>query len=321
MKQNQNDLIDYMRQATQEIQSEYERIHRRAASDPGTAGDEGEENWAEIIKQWLPDSLKVVTKGQLLTVDGKTSPQVDIIVLEPNYPKALINKKKYLIDGIVAVFECKVTIDKNSIHKTIKNCAIIKKLIGQRNRNGSPYKELTSPIVFGLLAHSSIWKSATKDVINTISSHLLEADKLYVKHPSEMMDLLCIPSLGNWRSLIECWVDHKNEIIDYDGEYLALPRIVTSDYMCHYKNDGQSNDFTPIGHFIASLWIRISKERHDLRRLSEYFNCVLESNCSESITTRDWSTKVYSNKLLKKLNDNKFILADGPWDEWNSRIE
>ena len=39
-----HDLHTFMEQVTREIASEYKRIYTRAAEDPGTAGDEGEEN-------------------------------------------------------------------------------------------------------------------------------------------------------------------------------------------------------------------------------------------------------------------------------------
>jgi len=40
----------------------YERITRRSAEDPGTAGDQAEENWAAFFRDWLPPSYPIVTK-------------------------------------------------------------------------------------------------------------------------------------------------------------------------------------------------------------------------------------------------------------------
>ena len=42
-----HDLHDFMQQLSDEMAAEYDRIQKRAAEDPGTAGDQGEENWAE----------------------------------------------------------------------------------------------------------------------------------------------------------------------------------------------------------------------------------------------------------------------------------
>lgn len=50
-----NDLLDFFQQATDAMGADYKRISRRSKKDPGTAGDEGEENWADLLREWLPD--------------------------------------------------------------------------------------------------------------------------------------------------------------------------------------------------------------------------------------------------------------------------
>ena len=49
-KQKTHDLYDFMRQISAEMSAEYNRIQMRATEDPGTAGDQGEENWAELLR-------------------------------------------------------------------------------------------------------------------------------------------------------------------------------------------------------------------------------------------------------------------------------
>ena len=60
-----NDLHDFMVSATHEMQSEYERIQKSSKEDPGTAGDQGEENWAALFRDWLPPNYHIVTKGRM----------------------------------------------------------------------------------------------------------------------------------------------------------------------------------------------------------------------------------------------------------------
>jgi hypothetical protein len=107
-----HDLFVFMQEASEKMSAEYQRVHATAASDPGTAGDEGEENWASLLRDWLPTGFEVKTKGRLLSTDGRRSPQVDVIVLRPSYPRKLIdeNKKVYLAEGVAAAFECKLTL-------------------------------------------------------------------------------------------------------------------------------------------------------------------------------------------------------------------
>src|SRR5687767_13367978 len=105
-----NDLFNYMRDATHEMQSGYERIQKRSREDPGTAGDNGEENWRDLLRKWLPATYHVRTKGRIMNIHGDCSPQVDVIVLSPSYPPSLLDRKEYLEGGVVAAFECKVTL-------------------------------------------------------------------------------------------------------------------------------------------------------------------------------------------------------------------
>src|SRR5438874_2474962 len=110
MGSDQHELNRFMAQAADLMRSEYERIHATAAQDPGTAGDEGEENWRQFLSGWLPPSYQVATNGQLISIDGQLSPQVDVVVLHPTYPRHLIRVKKYLADLVLAAFECKLTL-------------------------------------------------------------------------------------------------------------------------------------------------------------------------------------------------------------------
>ncbi len=43
-QQKTHDLYDFMNQISNEMVAEYNRIQMRATEDPGTAGDQGEEN-------------------------------------------------------------------------------------------------------------------------------------------------------------------------------------------------------------------------------------------------------------------------------------
>ena len=87
-----HDLYDFMRQLTDKMASNYTLIQKRAAEDPGTAGDQGEENWANLLRGWLPRTYEVVTKGRIISPDGVPSPQVDVLVLKSIYPRQLIEE-------------------------------------------------------------------------------------------------------------------------------------------------------------------------------------------------------------------------------------
>ena len=70
-----HDIHNFVQRPQRELQDEYLRIQKRAAEDPGTAGDQGEENWATLLRAWLPQYFHVVTKGRILTETGYASPR------------------------------------------------------------------------------------------------------------------------------------------------------------------------------------------------------------------------------------------------------
>ena len=194
-----HDLYDFMQQLSDEMAAEYDRIQKRATEDPGTAGDQGEENWAELLRGWLPSTYKVVTKGRIISQDGRTSPQVDVLVLKDVYPGKLLNKKLYLAAGVAAAFECKTTLKAEHIEKAVKTCVEIKNLYPVRE--GTPYKELHTPIVYGLLAHSHSWKGPNSTPEDNIKAKLWASDWSHVSHPRLSLDLLCVPDLATWTLL------------------------------------------------------------------------------------------------------------------------
>ena len=102
-QQKSHDLYDFMRQIGIEMSAEYNRIQMRATEDPGTAGDRGR-RIGRLLREWLPRTYEVVTKGRIISQEGVTSPQIDVIVLKGAYPKKLLNKKLYLTASIAAAF-------------------------------------------------------------------------------------------------------------------------------------------------------------------------------------------------------------------------
>jgi hypothetical protein len=93
---------------------------------------------------------------------------VDVLVLSPPYPKHLRDKKIYLAGGVEAAFECKITLKAEHITTATKNASTIRGLLPERT--GTPYKELHSPIIYGLLAHSHSWKGSNSTPIERIES-------------------------------------------------------------------------------------------------------------------------------------------------------
>ena len=301
-----HDLHDFMRQLQDEMAAHYKQIQKRATEDPGTAGDQGEENWKELLGGWLPRTYEVVTKGRIIGQDGRTSPQVDVLVLKSIYPKQLIDEgqKIFLAAGVAAAFECKTTLTAADIEKTVKNCVKIKNLYPVRE--GTPYKELHAPIVYGLLAHSHSWKRPNSTPEANIKQKLWESDISHVLHPRECLDVLCVADLATW-SL-------SKQTFRLPEKPNVGARTVYYEHT-HYYNS-KSKHFNPIGTLISRLSIRLAWEYPYLRDLADYYlRTSIDGSAGGS--ERHWSSSVYKreNRQRTGIGDT----SSSPfWDEWSS---
>jgi hypothetical protein len=310
-----NDLVDFMNSATQEIENEYKRIQKRATEDPGTAGDQGEENWATLLRNWLPPAFQIVTKGRILSDKGIASPQVDVIILQPEYPKQLLDKKLYLAGGVFAVFECKVTLKSQHIEDSIRNSIEVKGHLVKEE--GSPYKELQSSILYGLLAHSHIWNGENSTPIDNIEKKLLESDKNYITHPFQTPDLICIADLATWSTTKLTFIGPKQIPNWASMSSIYGPKgSATSAYVCHSKeSQNQSEHFTPIGALLTSLLNKLAWVYPNLRTFARYFE-LTDVQGSGGGPMRIWDSSIYSDKIRKKVELGQ--LSNGKfWDEWS----
>lgn len=316
-----HDLFDFMSQISEEMSSEYQRIQKRATEDPGTAGDQGEENWAELLKEWLPPTYHVVTKGRIISHEGNASPQIDLIVLKSSYPKKLLNKKLYLAAGVAAVFECKVTLKAHHITESLENCLAIKSFFSQRK--GSPFKELNTPIIYGLLAHSHSWKGDNSTPVENIMNKLFEEDLKLVDHPRKMIDLVCIADIGTWVASKRVALVPNQRL---SPELVGYSLMASSGYMGYtIKFENQVKGFQPVGAFIFSLFYKLAWENEEYRSLADYYAMTHIGGAGFG-RTREWMSHIYSDETKAKLERNimgveRTILSNGEaWDEWKMDI-
>ena len=319
-----HDLHDFMVTAGQKMQDEYERIQKRSNDDPGTAGDQGEKNWRELIDKWVPPYYQVVNKGRILNERGEASPQVDVLVLHPAYPKELKDVKLYLAAGVVAAFECKVTLKASHISRAIECGKKIRQLLPKRR--GTPYRELNSPLLFGLLAHSHSWKNPSSDPRGKISKVLFDQDTAIVEHPVEMLDFLCVADLGTWAAQKDAYRGPMVAKSQADTEAVAVwnqnarlfgDGCAVSGYVRQWERDlNYGIDYTPIGSFLTSLFHKLAWEDSPLRPLAKYFEgSRMGAGGGESIV-RSWPLDIYSKEVRDQLSYWRPPALD--WDEWAS---
>jgi hypothetical protein len=314
-QQKTHDLYDFMQQISTEMSAEYDRIQKRATEDPGTAGDQGEENWAALLRDWLPRNYEVVTKGRIISQEGETSPQIDVLVLKGSYPKKMLNKKLYLAAGVAAAFECKTTLKAAHIADALKTCAQVKGFY--RPRTGTPFKELHSPLVYGLLAHSHSWKREKSTPEENIKQKLIESDDEFVNHPLKQLDILCVADLATWTSSTTTFIGPR-QIPEWSSmaAIYGVSGSATSAYVGHsYTHEQQVAQFTPIGVLISYLSQKMAWEDPSFRDLADYYR-ITNIAGGGSGHMRMWPASIYSNEIRSRVEAG--MLSNGKsWDEWS----
>ncbi len=310
----EHDIHEFVRRSQVALQEEYTRIRKRASEDPGTAGDQGEENWATLLRQWLPQYFHVVTKGRVITDNGYVSPQVDVLVLYPSYPRLLLDKKLYLSGGVAAAFECKTTLTAADVKEAVKFSAELKRAIPKRQ--GTPYKELHAGIVYGLLAHSHSWKGQESKPIENIRNNLHDADQKFVAHPRECIDYIAVSDLATWSVSKMSYVGPS--LGNYDDDMKRIygeNGCATSAYMCaSIGGEMQTDQFSPIGALLSGLFSDLAWIFSDMRPLEEYFRRVNLLGSGKG-GMRLWDLSVYSDLTRKRVNQGR--LSNGAfYDEW-----
>lgn len=310
-----HDLHAFMAQVTSEIGSEYDRIYKRAAEDPGTAGDEGEENWANLFRDWLPSQYHVETKGRLISYDGRMSPQIDVLVLKPSYPKKLLEKKVWLAGGVAAAFECKTTLTAAHVKASVERCAQFKELYEERV--GTPRRELRSPLIYGLLAHSHSWKGEKSQPIRNIESALHEARKS-VTHPRFEIDFVCVADLASWTASYvtryeAAWrPDERDRLASIFGASCG-PMTST---ICHSKEaQSQSEAFQPVGSLLDGLTQALGWADPGVRDIADYYRRANLGGAGSG-NMRPWPLTVYSSDVAAQIEGGR-ITNGQPWDEWS----
>ena len=322
-----NDLIAYMQDATHIMQSEYDRIRKRAVEDPGTAGDNGEENWAELIRKWLPRNYHVVTKGRIMNQRGQCGPQVDVLVLSPAYPEALLTKKEYLEGGVVAAFECKLTLKASHVRAAVCAAAKIRQMASYQRR-GTPYGELHPLVLFGILAHSHVWQGQDSNPIANIASQLQDESWKKTQHPNEMIDFVCVSDLATWTSqkFIATELGRRPSHIPEQirSTWERAGGVIQANQLCYtranHTPEEQDEIFAPIGSFLADLYEKLSWVDPSLRPLTAYFTGIGLPKSSKSVAcqaaARMWPIDVLSPGLVEILKQGRYPSCTDRWHEW-----
>ncbi len=253
------------------MQLEYERIRSRATQDPGTAGDEGEENWASLFRKWLPGDMNVAVKGRVLCANGAATDQVDVALLPSSYPKGMLGKKMYLASEVVGVFECKTTLKRRHIEEVVERASAAKSTI---------YAAHGREIIYGLIAHSHAWRSEKEKVIERISDVLASSIQTHVKHPNDVLDIVCVADLASWLT---------RTLWDPDEFGHGVATVHFHSATDSFDMDPDHIEDPPIGSMVSYLLRRLSFFDQRYEGLANYFGLSsIEYGQSDGRHMRIW---------------------------------
>jgi hypothetical protein len=248
----QHDIRHFLTGMTQEVKAEYERLRLRAREDAGTAGQQGEETWARLLREWLPSGYHVVTGGRILDSEGNTSPQLDVIVLHPTYPTGLLKLKYFLAPAVVAAFECKLTLNASHVKKSAQTAAIVERMaISEGGRAGD--------LFFGVLAHTHSWKSAKSKPMDNIQKALVMGTVEHAKFPGEVIDSLCVADLASW----------TGHCVEDDNSNLQLMHMTQA-----WEFGSRPDAPEPITQMVAHLLDRLRDEAPGVGRIADYLRRI-----------------------------------------------
>jgi hypothetical protein len=312
-----HDLHDFMRQASEKMAADYKRIVKRSREDPGTAGDEGEANWKHLLSRWLPANYHIKTKGRIVSTSGKAGPQVDVVVLDPSYPLCLLDEKVYLAGGVLAAFECKLTLRPEHIEKAFQNCHLIKTLLDRESEHATPYQELHAPIIYGLLAHSQTRNKRRSPSATDVENMIIQADRNCSDHPKFMMDCVCIANLACWGAVKYA----RYPPLMKNGMFVPLTVYRRSASGCQYlTRDSREEDpiCTPIGGLVSDLLVRLAWERTGLRPVARYFSRAAVAGPIGHGIVREWPLSIFSESVQERIASADISSGWGArsWDEW-----
>jgi hypothetical protein len=215
---------------------------------------------------------------------------------------------------VAAAFECKTTLKASHIVDALETCAKIKDFYP--NRTGTPYKELHSPLIYGVLAHSHSWKGEKSTPEQNIEQKLNESDATHVSHPRLQLDLLCVADLAAWTSSTMTFIGPR-QMPDWSSmaTIYGSDGSATSGYVGHtYSHEQQVEQFTPIGVLISYLSQKLAWEDPALRDLADYYQITNIAGSGKGYM-RKWPSSIYTDEIRSRVEAG--ILSNGkPWDEW-----
>ena len=308
-----DNLAGFTRRRRDNMAAECNDIQKQLTEHPTNTTNNGEQSWAKLLRGSLPSIYKVVTKGRIISRDGRISQKVDVLVLKRAHSEKVLDKSLYSADCVAAAFDCKTTLSIEHIVRTMKACTEIKGLYP--TRVGTPYRELHAPIIYGVLARSYSWKGEGTKPESDIEKVLSASDGAYILHPRECLDLLCVANLGTWKTVkvltpLALVLHCKEQMRSVLRSGFTLQ---TAYMMAQSAHRNQGSRFTPTGSFIFNLSRKLAWEDSRLRDMPQYYRGMRMERLGLG-KPRPWNFS-FSKAVIRQLRNHRLNFDD--WSEWS----
>jgi hypothetical protein len=131
----------------------------------------------------------------------------------------------------------------------------------------------------------------------------LSTQPLFIQHPREILDLLCVASLGTW-------VCAKTRLGPNGGQPVAH----TSHICFSRESEKQAPTFTAVGAFVAFLLHKLAWEDPELRRVAQYFMLVNLPGSGSGRVLKGYKN-IFSDEVRARLDAVDLRQGDR-WSEW-----
>jgi len=165
----QIDIRDLFLDQQKEMITNLEKIRKHSTNHAPTTGDASEGNWAEWLREYLPNRYNV-DRAIVVSSEGFESDAIDIVIYDQQYsPFVWIQEgiKKIPAESVYAVIECKQDISKGQIEYASAKALSVRNLfrtvapVVDRGKSYSPPPLFN--ILAGIITLENTWADSIKD--------------------------------------------------------------------------------------------------------------------------------------------------------------
>lgn len=192
-------LHDVFENRQKELEARLTRA--RTLTHPTNAGDEGEESWVEVLRDFLPRRYDISRHRFVIDSDGDISEQQDIVIYDGQFAPTflVIGGTRFIpIESVYAVMEVKPTLSKGTLQYAGSKAGSVRKLRmkpgDHRIHTGELITGEGGRVLAGILTHDSDWRPPFGKPFH---------ENLRALPPEQQIDLGCVVREGAFSGLDE----------------------------------------------------------------------------------------------------------------------